>query len=120
MRGSASVLLLVCLLPTAPRAADAQQLSYSKGQPVYPAYEGWERNPDGSVDMLFGYMNDNWEQELEIPVGLSNHFSPGPPDQGQPPEFFPRSNRYGFQVRVPADVGAVYDLDETHRAKGTG
>ena len=118
MRGSASVLLLVCLLATAPQAADAQQLSYSKGQPVYPAYEGWERNPDGSVDMLFGYMNENWEQELEIPVGLDNHFSPGPPDQGQPAHFLPRRNRYVFKVRVPADFGEDDELVWTLLANG--
>ncbi len=116
MRGSASVLLLACLLATAPQAADAQRLSYSKGQPVYPAYEGWERNPDGSVDMLFGYMNENWEQELEIPVGLDNHFSPGPPDQGQPAHFQPRRNRYVFKVRVPADFGEDDELVWTLRA----
>ena len=40
----------------------AQALSYSKGQPVHPAFEGWEKNPDGS----FGYMNDNWEQEVDV------------------------------------------------------
>ena len=126
MRGSASVLFLVCLLATAPQAADAQRLSYSKGQPVYPAYEGWERNADGSVDMLFGYMNENWEQELEIPVGLDNHFSPGPPDQGQPAHFLPRRNRYVFKVRVPADFGEDDELvwtllanGQEHRAYGT-
>jgi len=126
MRGSASVLLLACLLATAPQAADAQRLSYSKGQPVYPAYEGWERNADGSVDMLFGYMNENWEQELDIPVGLDNHFSPGAPDQGQPAHFFPRRNRYVFKVRVPADFGEDDELvwtllanGQEHRAYGT-
>ena len=118
MRGSASVLFLVCLLATAPQAADAQRLSYSKGQPVYPAYEGWERNADGSVDMLFGYMNENWEQELEIPVGLDNHFSPGPPDQGQPTHFQPRRNRYVFKVRVPADFGDDDELVWTLLANG--
>jgi hypothetical protein len=31
------------------------QLSYSSGQSVYPAYEGWAQNADGSYRMLFGY-----------------------------------------------------------------
>ena len=117
MRG-ASVLLLVCLLSSAPQGAEAQRLSYSKGQPVYPAYEGWERNSDGSFDMLFGYMNENWEQELEVPVGLDNQFSPGPPDQGQPAHFLPRRNRYVFKVRVPADFGEEEELVWTLRANG--
>ena len=114
----ASVLLLVSILATAPQGAEAQRLSYSKGQPVYPAYEGWTQNPDGSVDMLFGYMNQNWEQELEVPVGPDNHFSPGPPDQGQPAYFFPRRNRYVFEVRVPAEFGEDDELVWTLRANG--
>ena len=117
MRG-ASVLLLVCLLSSAPQGAEAQRLSYSKGQPVYPAYEGWERNSDGSVDMLFGYMNENWEQELEIPVGSDNSFSPGPQDQGQPTHFLPRRNRYVFKVRVPAGFGEDDELVWTLLANG--
>ncbi len=118
MRGPASLLLLVCLLATAPRGAEAQRLTYSKGQPVYPAYEGWTQNPDGSFNMLFGYMNENWEQELEVPVGPDNHFSPGPPDQGQPEHFFPRRNRYVFKVRVPVDFGEDDELVWTLRANG--
>ena len=117
MRG-ASVLLLVCLLSLAPQGAEAQRLSYSKGQPVYPAYEGWERNSDGSVDMLFGYMNENWEQELEIPIGSDNSFSPGPPDQGQPTHFLPRRNRYVFKVRVPAGFGEDDEMVWTLLANG--
>ena len=117
MRG-ASVLLLVCLLSSAPQGAEAQRLSYSKGQPVYPAYEGWVRNSDGSVDMLFVYMNENWDQELEIPVGSDNSFSPGPPDQGQPTHFLPRRNRYVFKVRVPAGFGEDDELVWTLLANG--
>jgi hypothetical protein len=32
------------------------QLSYSSGRPVWPAFEGWMQNDDGSADVLFGYM----------------------------------------------------------------
>jgi hypothetical protein len=81
------------------------QLSYSKGQVVYPAYEGWERNADGTFSLLFGYMNDNWEEELDVPVGPDNNIEPGGPDQGQPTHLYPRRNRFVFRVRVPADFG---------------
>ena len=119
MRGPASVLLLVVsVLATAPQGAEAQKFSYSKGQPLYPAYEGWTRNADGSLDMLFGYMNENWRQELEVPVGSDNHFSPGSPDQGQPTHFLPRRNRYVFAVRVPAGFGEDEELVWTLRANG--
>ena len=81
------------------------QLSYSRGQNVSPAYEGWERNADGSVDMVFGYMNSNWEEEFDLPAGPENNIQPGGPDQGQPTHFFPRRNRFVFRVRVPKDFG---------------
>ena len=100
--GFALVGTVACLLlMRVPAAAD----SYSRGQNVYPAYEGWEQNSDGSFNMLFGYMNGNWEEELDIPVGPDNDIEPGGPDQGQPTHFFPRRNRFVFRVRVPKDFG---------------
>jgi hypothetical protein len=83
----------------------AQTPSYSRGQNVSPAFEGWEENPDGSFNMLFGYMNRNWEEELDIPVGPNNIITPGQPDQGQPTHFYPRRNRFVFKVKVPKDWG---------------
>src|SRR5688572_26696723 len=46
----------------------AQSLSYTSGQAVSPAYEGWEQDPDGSKYFVFGYMNKNWEEELDVPI----------------------------------------------------
>ncbi len=93
------------------------QLSYSQGQSVSPAYEGFEVNPDGSFNLLFGYMNRNWEEELDIPIGPDNHFSPGLEDRGQPTHFLPRRNRFIFKVRVPADFGDQ-ELVWTIRSRG--
>ncbi len=93
-----SVLMLVC----APTHA---QLSYSKGQHIEPAYEGWEQLEDGSYNFIFGYMNNNWQEEIDLPVGDSNQFSPGPADRGQPTHFLPRRNRFIYKVNVPADWG---------------
>jgi hypothetical protein len=79
--------------------------TYSSGQNISPAYEGWEKNPDGSFNFLFGYMNRNWEEEIDVPIGPDNNIQPAGPDQGQPTHFLPRRNRYMFRVRVPADFG---------------
>jgi hypothetical protein len=81
------------------------QLSYSKGQHIEPAYEGWEQNPDGSFSFIFGYMNLNWGEEIDLPVGEANSFSPGDADRDQPTHFLPRRNRFIFKVPVPADWG---------------
>lgn len=109
--GVAAAILIAC------QAASTQSLTYSRGQNVSPAFEGWEENPDGSFTMLFGYMNRNWEEEVDVPIGPDNNISPGPPDQGQPTHFLPRRNRFVFGVRVPADWGKK-ELVWTLTAKG--
>ncbi|MEQ8407750.1 MAG: hypothetical protein RKH07_05700 [Gammaproteobacteria bacterium] len=79
--------------------------TYRQGQHVEPAYEGWRENPDGTFSFMFGYMNENWEEQPFIPVGDDNFFSPGEADRGQPTKFLPRRNRFNFEVVVPADWG---------------
>jgi hypothetical protein len=81
------------------------QIRYSSGQNVAPVYEGWERNPDGSFNMVFGYMNRNYEERVEVPIGPENMIEPGGPDQGQPTHFYPRRQEFVFKVKVPKDWG---------------
>ena len=97
------LLLLLASLSMPPLGS--AQPSYSAGQTIAPAYEGWEQNADGSFNLVFGYMNRNWEEVLDVPVGPGNHIEPGGPDQGQPTHFYPRRNRFVFRIRVPADFG---------------
>src|SRR6476661_1524195 len=86
------------------QAASAQtRFTYSSGQRLSPAYEGWWPKEDGSATMFFGYMNTNWLQEFDIPIGPGNAIEPGGPDQGQPTHFFPRRNPFLFTIRVPKD-----------------
>lgn len=83
----------------------ARAQSYHSGQQVWPAFEGWEQNEDGTFNLVFGYMNENWADEPDVPIGPDNNFSPGPADQGQPTHFLPRRNRFTFRVKVPKDFG---------------
>ncbi len=83
-------------------AIAAQSLSYSSGQNVSPAYEGWEVGADGQKYFVFRYMNRNWIEEIDVPVGPDNGFNVGGVDQGQPTHFLPRRNRFIFRVPVPA------------------
>ncbi|MEQ1910557.1 MAG: hypothetical protein ABMA15_17185, partial [Vicinamibacterales bacterium] len=90
-----------------PAVVGAQSLSYNSGQNVAPAYEGWEEPGDGSKYFLFGYMNRNWEEELDVPAGPANGFTSAAAttlgaDLGQPTHFLPRRNRFVFRVKVPA------------------
>jgi hypothetical protein len=86
-------------------SGSAMAQTYQRGQHIEPAYEGWEQNADGTYNFLFGYHNENWDEELNIPVGENNFFSPGDADRAQPTHFLPRRNRFTFKVQVPADWG---------------
>ena len=106
-------------------APDASaQLAYQQGQNVAPAYEGWIENDDGTISMVFGYMNRNWSEQPHVPVGENNNISPGPADQGQPTDFRPRRNRFVFMIHLPGDfdqevVWTLTSAGKTERAYGT-
>ncbi|PWU08028.1 MAG: hypothetical protein C5B51_08635 [Terriglobia bacterium] len=87
-------------------AGGQTRFTYSKGQSVSPAYEGWMPNDDGSFTLYFGYMNTNWQEEFDVPIGAENSIEPGGPDQGQPTHFYPRRNPFLFTIRVPKDFGS--------------
>ena len=81
------------------------QTPWLRGQNVQPVFEGWERNADGSFNMVFGYLNRNHEEQPVIPAGANNYLEPGERDRGQPTHFYPRRQQFVFKVRVPADWG---------------
>src|SRR5437870_2277974 len=85
-------------------ASQLVNLRHWSGQGVAPVYEGFDINPDGSYNMWFGYMNRNYEEELDLPVGADNTFEPGG-DRGQPTHFTPRRHKDVFKVTVPKDFG---------------
>jgi hypothetical protein len=86
--------------------ANAQtRFTYSSGQVVSPAYEGWRTEDDGSLTMVFGYMNQNWSEEFDIPIGPDNNIEPGGPDRGQPTHFYPRRSPFLFTIKIPKDFG---------------
>ena len=94
-----SALIVVCLATT------QAQVRYATGQNVAPVFEGWERNADGSFTFVFGYMNRNYEEEVDVPVGAANFLEPGQQDQNQPSHFYPRRQQFVFKVRVPKEWG---------------
>ena len=100
----ATLTAVIVLLAVAAQSGLAQG-RFASGQNVVPVFEGWERNADGSFTMVFGYMNRNYEQELDLPIGPSNSIEPGVADQGQPTHFYPRRQQFVFKVRVPKDFG---------------
>ena len=93
-------------------------------------------NADGTFSMYFGYMNRNYEEELDIPIGPNNNVTltgmgegakdaDNVGDKGQPTHFYPRRQRMVFSVVIPKDWGlerrVVWTLTahgKTNAAKG--
>jgi hypothetical protein len=100
--GSVGALVLGLMMITS--GAVNTQIQHTFGQNVVPVFEGWERMADGSFDMVFGYMNRNYEEEVDVPIGDGNSFEPGV-DHGQPTHFYTRRQQYVFRVSVPKDWG---------------
>jgi hypothetical protein len=104
----ASVLTIVLAAPRSARAQgnpDPVGFKFNSGQAVQPVFDGWAKNPDGSFNMYFGYLNRNYVETLEIPLGPDNKLDPGPADRGQPTFFGTRTHRLVFKVMVPKDWG---------------
>jgi hypothetical protein len=101
-----ALFVAVATLPVFAQSGASQLVTvrHASGQGVAPVYEGFDVNPDGSCNMWFGYMNRNYEEEIDLPVGPANAFEPGP-DRGQPTHFTPRRHKDFFSVRVPKDFG---------------
>lgn len=117
-RATALALALVVAGVHGRGALEAQSLTYSRGQNVSPAFEGWEEDADGARHFVFGYMNRNWEEEVNVAVGPDNGFEPGGPDVGQPTHFLPRRNRFIFRVPVPKGFTDKDELVWTLTTKG--
>ncbi len=80
-------------------AAAAQQ-----NQPVYPVYDGFLKNPDGSYTLSFAYFSHNADPVTVAP-GADNGFGPAPIDRMQPTTFQP--GHWRFQCVMV--VGAEFD-----------
>jgi len=64
-----------------------------RNQPIYPAYDGFVKNADGSYTLSFAYFSHNAEV-VKIPPGADNTFEPTPGDRQQPTTFHPGHNRF--------------------------
>ena len=89
------------------------QVRYATGQDVVPVFEGWERNADGSFNMVFGYMNRNYEEEVDVPVGPDDTaLEPGDVNQGQPSLTFMHAAAIRLLGSSPEGLGQEeYGLD---------
>jgi hypothetical protein len=111
---AAAVVAAMCVSvtpgPSAQQAEFTNNFKYNRGQAIQPIFEGWSWAPDGSVNMHFGYLNRNYAEQPEIPIGANNRIEPGGPDRGQPTFFYARTNRNLFTVNVPKTFGMKEEI----------
>jgi len=109
MRQTSKISLLFVAGVVAALPVLAQQLPlephHDAGQSITGVFEGWFRNADGSFGLLFGYLNRNLQEEVDVPVGANNRIEPGGPDRGQPTHFVAGRMWGNFTIKVPADFG---------------
>jgi hypothetical protein len=116
---SAAALVLLLGVPRGAGAqADPFSFKFNAGQNIQPIFEGWSRHPDGGFSMHFGYLNRNYVEELQVPIGPDNNIQPGGPDRGQPTFFYTRINRNLFTVTVPKDWGLKDEMVWTLTVRG--
>ncbi len=84
------------------RLPDEDSFTRASGKNVQPFFEGWQQLPDGHIVMWFGYLNRNYEEQPNIPIGVDNKFDLRE-DMGQPTHFYPRRRLFVFKVDLPKD-----------------
>lgn len=120
-RGARFLLLAVAVGACAQTSKDELpselHLQRNKGDSVQPVFDGWQRYPDGTVSMWFGYYNRNLKEEVSVPVGPQNRFN-STTDRGQPAYFYPKRHQYVFKVDLPKDWREDQKLIWTITANG--
>jgi hypothetical protein len=111
---AAGAAILFSVSPFVPRAAATQQ-----NQPIYPVYDGYVKNPDGSYTLSFAYFSHNANQ-VTIQPGANNSFAPAPGDRMQPITFLPGHWRYQCVMVVPADFDGKMKWTLNYGGSSTG
>jgi hypothetical protein len=90
-----------------------------RGQPIYPAYDGFLKNPDGSYTLSFAYFSHNAEP-VSIAPGADNAFAPAPGDRQQPTLFKPGHWRFQCVMVVGPDFDGRMKWSLTYAGTSTG
>jgi hypothetical protein len=69
-------------------------------KPVYVQYEGFVKNPDRTLTLVFSYFNMN-DAAVLVPAGERNSFTPAPADRGQPTRFEAGRHRFACVMVEP-------------------
>ena len=97
----------------------AAPASAQLNQPIYPAYDGFLANPDGSYTLAFAYFSHNAET-VTVAAGAQNSFSPSPLDRQQPITFKPGHWRFQCVMVVGPDFDGKLRWTLTYGGVTTG
>jgi hypothetical protein len=111
-------LLAIALIAAGPFLA-ASSASAQQNQPVYPAYEGYTKNPDGSYTLSFAYFSHNAEP-VTIPPGPNNSYTPAPADRQGPITFKPGHWRFQCVMVVGPEFDGKLRWTLTYAGTTTG
>jgi hypothetical protein len=116
MRGSVALVAAI-LLSVSPFALCASEVQAN--QPIYPVYDGYVKNADGSYTLSFAYFSHN-ANEVTIQPGPNNSWAPAPGDRMQPITFLPGHWRYQCVMVVPADFDGKMKWTLNYGGTSTG
>ena len=97
----------------------ASGLRAQQNQPIYPAYDGFLKNPDGSYTIAFAYFSHN-ASEVTIAPGANNGFAPTPGDRMQPTTFKPGHWRFQCVMVVGPEFDGKMKWTLTYGGVTTG
>ena len=115
IRTLASGVIAVALTsPSTRHGLEARQTNTS----VFPVYDGFLKNDDGTLLLSFAYFNHN-RTTVTIRPGPNNRFMTDQPDRGQTTTFLPGHHRWQCIMIVDGDFDGVLRWhltygDETH------
>jgi hypothetical protein len=90
-----------------------------RNQPIYPVYDGFLKNPDGSYTLSFAYFSHNAEV-VTIAPGAGNGFAPEPGDRQQPTTFKPGHWRFQCVMVVGPEFDGKMKWNLTYAGTTTG
>jgi hypothetical protein len=90
-----------------------------RNQPIYPVYDGFLKNPDGSYTLSFAYFSHNADV-VTIAPGAANTFAPEPGDRQQPTTFKPGHWRFQCVMVVGPDFDGKMKWTLTYAGTTTG
>lgn len=112
--GACFTAVVLALFSAANHGVRAQQ-----NQPIYPAYDGFLKNPDGSYTIAFAYFSHNADV-VTIAPGPNNAFAPAPGDRLQPTTFKPGHWRFQCVMVVGPDFDGKMKWTLTYAGTTTG